>query len=105
MEKLGIFTMRASAFKQEGNKAYHLGFLEVMQEKQSFWGLIDSGANINCIGGKIHKHLKYAQLYKGSNRVHRVGGESKIHGKVEIKFTLLTGDCIKQSFLIVNELQ
>jgi hypothetical protein len=89
---------------EEEQLSRHLGFLEVWQKDKKYIGLIDCGANVNCIGEKLCKNLELRQLRWSKSRVSGIGGGTKTTGTVEIEFTLPTGDSVIQQFLIMKGL-
>lgn len=82
-----------------------MGFLEVWQGYQKYIGLIDCGADINCIGDELCNDLKYSWLSRKSTVIKGIGGGVTTGGLVEIQFNLETGNKIIQPFAIMKHLK
>ena len=73
------------------------------QGYQKYIGLIDCGADINCIGEELIKHLKYKWLSRGAVSIRGIGGGVTTNRIIEVKFNLQTGDEVLQSFAVMKK--
>lgn len=82
-----------------------LEFLELWQNNKLVRGLVDTGAEVNCIGGDILQLLDYEWILQRNTKVEGIGGMAETEGSVRIEFMLGTMDLVIQNFIVVKELR
>lgn len=85
-----------------GNQLF---FIELRQGSKKLLGLIDTGANVNCIGDELIGVIKGGWDKRKKIKIRGIGGEAQSCGCVCVEFMLATGHVTRQKFIIIPNLK
>ncbi|MGH2622327.1 MAG: retropepsin-like aspartic protease, partial [Sphingobacterium sp.] len=77
--------------------------MELRHDTQAYVGLVDTGADINCISTRVCKSVKFKWIQRQQQRISGVSGPSCSDGIVEVDFQIATGHVVKQQFAVLRK--
>lgn len=86
------------------DKFLQLEFIEMWQEGKCMYGMIDSGAALNCIGSERMRGLKTTAWKEKRVIIEGLGGTTKTQGVAVVPLELANGAKIAVEFTVVESL-